>query len=654
MRRLFGVLAVLLILGSVAAGRVHAQAEAQGQTEDELIAVLQSGQALPARAEACARLKLTATARSVPALEKLLTDDQLSHSARYVLESLPGREAENALRAALATTSGSNLVGVIDSLGERRETAAASDLANLLGSKEQPVAVAAAEALGKIGGENAVKLLEKVWDPAGTGAVHAAQTDALLAAANQLAEQNEARSAGLIFRLLYDHDRDPAIKLAAFRGLILTSGKKGPAMLIDAIKNGDEPTQSAALELTAKLSGPATTRALASLLIAVPDPVKISLLQALQQRGDRMAAPFVVEMVSHRDKDVRVAAIVALGDLGDETAAMVLAQQAASAAGAEKSAAREALLNLRHGNVGGALVKGLRSSTPEVQGELIRALSGRGETFAAPQLLELAQSGDDNTRAAALQGLSVLAGPPQVPGLIALIVSATNDDFRSAAADTLAAACQNIQAHGGQIDAAALAEAAKSSPRDTQIALLEVCGGVTDPRMREVLRAAATSSDAGVRAEGVRSLCSSQDEALLPDMLKIAAPGNPPNYRLLGLRGAVRLLTDDPSHQMADEQKSAGLKSLREDAFNLEGKRLVLSGLAKAPSLTSLELAESFLDDAEVTAEAEEATVQIARGLGHAHREKAEAALRRVLAAKPEASVRKSAQAALRKVRAAE
>jgi hypothetical protein len=57
---------------------------------------------------------------------------KLSHSARYALESMPGPEAEAALLQALAKTSGSNQVGIIDSLAARRDTAAVPALGKLL------------------------------------------------------------------------------------------------------------------------------------------------------------------------------------------------------------------------------------------------------------------------------------------------------------------------------------------------------------------------------------------------------------------------------------------------------------------------------------------------------------------------------------------
>src|SRR5580692_1377299 len=100
--------------------------------EVQLMAILQSDHSLAEKDAACARLKWIGTARCVPMLAALLTDDQLSHSARYALESMPGPEAETALLQALAKTSGSNQIGVINSLAVRQDTVAVPALRKLL------------------------------------------------------------------------------------------------------------------------------------------------------------------------------------------------------------------------------------------------------------------------------------------------------------------------------------------------------------------------------------------------------------------------------------------------------------------------------------------------------------------------------------------
>src|SRR5258708_1549266 len=80
--------------------------------EQKLIQVLQSTASPAQKDTACARLKVIGTARSVPALAALLTDEQLSHSARYALESMRLDEAGGALVNAVGNTKGLIRVGI--------------------------------------------------------------------------------------------------------------------------------------------------------------------------------------------------------------------------------------------------------------------------------------------------------------------------------------------------------------------------------------------------------------------------------------------------------------------------------------------------------------------------------------------------------------
>jgi len=166
--------------------------------ESQLIRVLESNASPREKDAACARLKLIGTPHCVPALGALLTDEHLSHSARYALEPMPYAEAGRALTEALGKTTGPTRVGIISSLGARGETKAAPALAGLLKRYAGPAkagtpsadtdvitAAAAATALGQIGSASAVTALQDALAKT-SGAVHVAVVDANLRCANRI------------------------------------------------------------------------------------------------------------------------------------------------------------------------------------------------------------------------------------------------------------------------------------------------------------------------------------------------------------------------------------------------------------------------------------------------------------------------------------
>lgn len=103
-----------------------------------------------AKAKACQRLAVTGDRTSVAGVAALLGDEHLSVYARTALEQIPGEAAADALVAALPRLHGARLVGVINSLGVRRDARAVDALSKLVGSTDVAVSQAASAALARI------------------------------------------------------------------------------------------------------------------------------------------------------------------------------------------------------------------------------------------------------------------------------------------------------------------------------------------------------------------------------------------------------------------------------------------------------------------------------------------------------------------------
>ncbi len=186
--------------------------------EPELIGILRDPQAtLFAKAKACQRLAVIGTKEAVPALAALLDDAKLAHYGRFGLEPMPDREAGKALRDALGKLDGPLLVGVINSIGQRRDAKAVGELARLLRRQDGAVAQAAAAALGKIGNLNAAKQLRQALRRT-DGAVREAVAHACLACAERLSETGKRRQAQALYRQLQGANAGSLVQEAAARG----------------------------------------------------------------------------------------------------------------------------------------------------------------------------------------------------------------------------------------------------------------------------------------------------------------------------------------------------------------------------------------------------------------------------------------------------
>ncbi len=184
--------------------------------EAKLIAVLKSEAPLKEKADACRELSLVGTKDSVAPLAALLSDEKLSHLARYGLEPIPDPAVDEALRSALGKLKGRLLIGVIGSLGVRRDGKAVEPLSGLLKDADADVAGAAARALGRIGNEPAAVALEGALEGA-SPAVRLGVSEGLFRCADHLVAQGKTKEARAICEKLDRPDSPPLVRLNAAR-----------------------------------------------------------------------------------------------------------------------------------------------------------------------------------------------------------------------------------------------------------------------------------------------------------------------------------------------------------------------------------------------------------------------------------------------------
>ena len=187
------------------------------EEEQKLIAVLGSAASLQEKDAACARLKRIGTVSCVPALATLLTDKDLSHSARYALEPMADPAAGKALVEAVARTSGGNRIGIINSLAMRKESSAVPALISLLQDTDSTTACAAASALGELDDPDALSTLQSALQKS-KPPVRRAIVDACLRAGNRMLNSRNNATAVSVFQQLFKDEPEESIREAAFAG----------------------------------------------------------------------------------------------------------------------------------------------------------------------------------------------------------------------------------------------------------------------------------------------------------------------------------------------------------------------------------------------------------------------------------------------------
>lgn len=196
----------------------------QKDVESRLAAVLAMDVPRDAKDYACRKLMVVGTAASTGALGKLLGSEENAHMARYALERMPAPEASQTLREALPNLAGDLQIGVISSLGVRKDAASIPALTALLGGADVAVARAAAIALGDIGSADAGLALAGAKSSAPETKL--AATDGLLACAESMLVAGKKADALAIYQRMAGQEQPKHIRLAATRGMLACAGKE--------------------------------------------------------------------------------------------------------------------------------------------------------------------------------------------------------------------------------------------------------------------------------------------------------------------------------------------------------------------------------------------------------------------------------------------
>jgi len=141
--------------------------------------------------------------------------------ARFALERIPDSAADGALCDALGKAKGKILVGIINSIGERRNRQFAKVVGGLIefiSDRDETVAEAAVAALGKIGTPEAAKALAKAKAKV-SRKLRPVVVDALLQCAERLLKEGKKNDAASIYKALSAPAETKHVRAAARRGL---------------------------------------------------------------------------------------------------------------------------------------------------------------------------------------------------------------------------------------------------------------------------------------------------------------------------------------------------------------------------------------------------------------------------------------------------
>jgi sugar phosphate isomerase/epimerase/HEAT repeat protein len=390
-------------------------------SQEVLVSTIASGASPSQKWDAAHQLAVTATPEILPSLELLVTNEESSDFARYVLEAMPSPKADALLRGALAKAQGKVLPGIICSIGVRRDVKAVSKLAGHLRDADAGVFAETVAALGKIGTSSAADAMEeylKTAPESARGKIWAG----LIQCAETMREDGHERGAFSLFEWVLAHNPPDKIRGAAVRGEIMAGGKHR-LELIGRFLATDTPVVLRVAQR--ELSDPAVSRVLIAGQPGLPMENRILVVEALGQRGDADSIQALIRLARNGEKPVQLSAIRTCAH--DRGLVPVLADLVSNPDHEIAQAARDRLASLPEPEADQAIINLFDSKQADIRAAAEQMAGRRRLHAATPALVALASSDDPDLASGAVTALGQTANEGDAGALADLLKTSTAD-----------------------------------------------------------------------------------------------------------------------------------------------------------------------------------------------------------------------------------
>ncbi len=534
--------------------------------------------------EICRILWMYGTDKSIPVLSKLLLNPQLSDSARYALERNKSSLVNRSLRYALGKTSGTTLIGIINTLGDRRDSLSVDALKRYVRNSNPLVSEAAIAALGKIGTTSALACL--LSQPVKTIPVY----QAIVSCAYSLAKHGEKGQAEYLFTQIASSPWPLGARAEGLRGLASLHSAKTLDACLSCMKVQDVDLQLIASGIAGSLPDSVSTNRCLAIWGSLPPYMQAAILTAMTDRRSKEASKIALKALQSPDPTLRQVGIRAAGLLSGVAAVVPLANLVFQ----NNSEARRSLAEMKGKTVDSAIIYLANHSSREMRAAMMSVLAMRANMSARITLMNAAQGADPQIAVAALNALDQIGGQDDHPSLVALVASTTNNEVRDAAKNAVIAIGQRMNNRDEAIQPV-LASLSKATPQG-KAALMDVLAAIGGDSAFNALVSATQSNDNIVRSAAITALSESWSTSqALPILFNLAKTDLTEDNRIEALRGYLRLIGQDSS--MSAQDKVEGIAKALQLAERPDEKTLALSILKDCRTPSSVALASTMLDD---------------------------------------------------------
>lgn len=548
----------------------------------------------------CLQLRLVGTKDQVPLLVKYLASPVDAENARCALESIRGEESLAALRAALDTTQGRVLIGVIGSLGKRQDTKSLNALAALAASDKVDIVNAAVNALGNFGAAGR-EALAKV--NVNAKACKVTRNNACRQAALEYAAQGKTDQAKAIYEKLAAKDNPRGIRRAGFEGLLsLVPKEKRIETIAVWFADKDEIKATIAANHFSELSRKELD-ALYKKLDSFGDKQKVAFLEFYVMQSGVDLFNDALAMLKNDNPLLQRTGIVMLGRIRRaEAIEPLLALVAPDQPVAFQQQISDALSTLPDEKVAQILMKNLDNAAK--RNFALKVLAQMKYYKAIDAIIVLAQNPDKAIHEPALTALGQLCDADEfdIPRMLKLYLNCQDAAQRELVARQITIICKKSDQYVDPSEplVAALKKVAPKAEDSTMILVLPLLGRLGGAGTKALIDKSLASQNASLQVVALRALCNWPDATYSDDLWKIASGNFPKDYRKMALRAYIRVITirsDWVQDRWSEKQLLEMLQNAMKQATDTADQTWCLTRLASVRTMDAVNWAASSLDD---------------------------------------------------------
>ncbi|MEX2595090.1 MAG: DUF1080 domain-containing protein [Anditalea sp.] len=556
-----------------------------------------------------AQLEKVGKEDAVLCLQDFLNDEALCDPAVRALSNIQSPQANEALLEALNEVQGNCRIPLVKALGKSQYQGAIAAITPLVEDQDRMLQKAALFALAQIADPASGAVLKKAAEKTGFTYEGTEATAAYLTyAGNLIKDGNQKQAARITKYLIKNADQDDQIQYrsAALNLWVTIQGEASVRDLMAALKSDNKEYRVMALNLASGYVDSMLPKWLKKLKSSNAE-VQVEIIHMLANSRAKEALPHILKAIESHDRRVRLAAISAAADLGDEQIFDNLLFEMEKGGKDEVEAVKHALFILPGNSLVDKVAEAVPSMPADAQAALIAVLAHRGAHHHWKTVSPYLESSDPIVRMAAFEALKNVTSHENLPELFTLLKNSTKNEETINIQEAIIAVLPGIEGQSEAVDL--VLNQMESVPSNKKVHFYKILASVGGRKSLESLSTAFWNGEGQTQKVALDALSSLSEHGVADELYRIFQEKDNEGHFDQAFNSYIRVISQST---YPEAQKLLLLRKSMKSAKTTSQKGQVLGEIGKINTYPALVFAGKFLGDSQLQKEAANSVSNIA------------------------------------------